>query len=109
MKAVSDEEIERARARIILELSKGNWSDRSGLVARSRVSKPTLKKITARELVVNVRKNVSIDWTVRENVRAQMRVQVRRILGKYGYPPDKQEKAAETCWSKRLFCQKSGQ
>jgi type I restriction enzyme R subunit len=59
------------------------------------LGEPTLKKI-ARELVVNVRKNVTIDWTVRENVRAQLRVQVKRILRKYGYPPDKQEKATET-------------
>jgi type I restriction enzyme, R subunit len=43
-----------------------------------------------------VRKNVTIDWTLRENVRAQMRVLVRRILRKYGYPPDKQEKATKT-------------
>ena len=40
-----------------------------------------------------MRKNVTIDWTVRENVRAQLRVIVKRILRKYGYPPDKQEKA----------------
>ena len=40
--------------------------------------------------------NVKIDWTVRENVRAQMRVQVKRILKRYGYPPDKQAKATET-------------
>ena len=55
----------------------------------------TLKKI-ARELVSTVRKNVSIDWTIRENVRAQLRVLVKRILRKYGYPPDKQEKATLT-------------
>jgi len=54
-----------------------------------------LKKI-ARELVVTVRKNVTIDWTVRENVRANLRVLVKRILRKYGYPPDKQEKATQT-------------
>ena len=59
------------------------------------LGEPTLKKI-ARELVTNVKKNVTIDWTVRENVRAQLRVQVKRILRKYGYPPDKQEKATET-------------
>lgn len=59
------------------------------------LGEPTLKKI-AKELVTNVRKNVTIDWTVRENVRAQLRVQVKRILRKYGYPPDKQEKATET-------------
>ena len=40
--------------------------------------------------------NVTIDWTVRENVRAQLRVIVKRILRKYGYPPDKQEKATQT-------------
>jgi type I restriction enzyme R subunit len=55
----------------------------------------TLKTI-ARELVVAVRKNVTIDWMVRENVRAQLRVLVKRILRKYGYPPDKQEKATQT-------------
>ena len=40
--------------------------------------------------------NVTIDWTVRENVRAQLRVLVKRILRKYGYPPDKQERATQT-------------
>lgn len=55
----------------------------------------TLKKI-AHELVDAVKKNVKIDWTVRENVRAQMRVIVKRILRKYGYPPDKQEEATKT-------------
>jgi len=43
-----------------------------------------------------VRKNVTIDWTMRENVRAQLRVLVKRILRKHGYPPDKQEKATQT-------------
>ena len=42
-----------------------------------------------------VKKNVTIDWTVRENVRAQLRVLVKRILRKYGYPPDKQEQATK--------------
>jgi type I restriction enzyme, R subunit len=55
----------------------------------------TLRTI-ARELVVTVRNNVTIDWTLRENVRAQLRVLVKRILRKYGYPPDKQEKATQT-------------
>jgi len=55
----------------------------------------TLRTI-ARELADTVRKNVKIDWTVRENVRAQLRVLVKRILRKYGYPPDKQEKATLT-------------
>jgi type I restriction enzyme, R subunit len=55
----------------------------------------TLRAI-ARELVETVRKNVTIDWTIRENVRAQLRVLVKRILRKHGYPPDKQEKATQT-------------
>ena len=59
------------------------------------LGEPTLMTI-ARELVAAVRKNVTIDWTVRENVRAQLRVIVKRILRKYGYPPDKQEKATQT-------------
>jgi len=53
---------------------------------------PTLKKI-AQELVAAVRRSVTIDWTVRESARAGIRVIVRRVLRKYGYPPDKQEKA----------------
>jgi type I restriction enzyme R subunit len=55
----------------------------------------TLQAI-ARELVETVRKNVTIDWTMRENVRAHLRVLVKRILKKHGYPPDKQEKATQT-------------
>ena len=55
----------------------------------------TLRSI-ARELVDTVRNNVTIDWTLRENVRAHLRVLVRRILRRHGYPPDKQEKATQT-------------
>ena len=55
----------------------------------------TLRGI-ARELVKTVRSNVTIDWTLRENVRAHLRVLVKRILRKHGYPPDKQEKATRT-------------
>ncbi len=55
----------------------------------------TLKTI-AKELVEAVRRNVTIDWTVKESVRAKLRTIVKRILRKYGYPPDKQEKATLT-------------
>jgi type I restriction enzyme R subunit len=55
----------------------------------------TLRRI-AQELVRAIRNNITIDWTVRENVRAQLRVLVKRILRRYGYPPDKQEKATQT-------------
>ncbi len=50
----------------------------------------------ARQLVETVRNNVTIDWTLRENVRAHLRSLVRRILRRHGYPPDKQEKATQT-------------
>ena len=55
----------------------------------------TLRGI-ARELIETVRRNVTIDWTLRENVRAKLRVLVKRILRKHGYPPDKQESATRT-------------
>ena len=55
----------------------------------------TLRDI-ARELVETVRNNVKIDWTLRENVRANLRRLVKRILRKHGYPPDKQEQATRT-------------
>ncbi len=64
--------------------------------ARSRCWASQHCKTIARELVETVAKNVTIDWTVRENVRAKLRVLVKRILRKYGYPPDKQEKATQT-------------
>jgi len=53
-------------------------------------------KTLARELVETVRRNATIDWTVREGVRAKLRTMVRRLLRKHGYPPDKQEKATLT-------------
>ena len=58
----------------------------------------TLRDI-ARELVETVRANLTIDWTRRENVRANLRRLVKRVLRKHGYPPDKQESA--TRWRSR--------
>lgn len=52
-------------------------------------------RFLAQELVDRVKQNVTIDWQVRENARAQIRVMVKRILRKYGYPPDMQAKATE--------------
>jgi type I restriction enzyme R subunit len=43
-----------------------------------------------------VRKNVSIDWTVKRSARARIRIAVKRILRKYGYPPDLRESATDT-------------
>jgi type I restriction enzyme R subunit len=52
-------------------------------------------KVIAQELADKVRSSATIDWTVRESVRAKMRVMVRRLLRKYKYPPDKQEAAVD--------------
>jgi type I restriction enzyme R subunit len=50
----------------------------------------------AQELIRDVWNNLTTDWTLRENVRAKMRIMVKCILRRYGYPPDKQEKATQT-------------
>ncbi|OKL45927.1 deoxyribonuclease HsdR [Boudabousia liubingyangii] len=54
----------------------------------------TLKAI-AHELVSTIRKSATIDWNVKESVRAKMRASIKRLLHKYGYPPDKQETAVQ--------------
>ncbi len=54
----------------------------------------TLKKI-AHELAESLRQNVSVDWAVRDNVRAKLRLMVKRILRKYKYPPVKQDEAVQ--------------
>jgi hypothetical protein len=53
-------------------------------------------RVIAQELVKTVRANVTIDWTLPENVRAQLRLLVKCILRKHCYPPDKQEQATQT-------------
>ena len=53
-------------------------------------------KVIATELITQVRKSVTIDWTLREGARARIRVMVKRILNKYGYPPDLQDEAVQT-------------
>ena len=55
----------------------------------------TLKTI-AREIADKVKRNATIDWTIRESARAKLMVLVKRTLTKYGYPPDKQQKAIDT-------------
>jgi type I restriction enzyme R subunit len=55
----------------------------------------TLKTI-AREIADKVKKNATIDWTMKESARAKLMVIVKRTLNKYGYPPDKQQKAVDT-------------
>ena len=53
-------------------------------------------KIIAREIADKVKRNATIDWTIRESARAKLMVLVKRTLTKYGYPPDKQQKAIDT-------------
>ena len=67
----------------------------------------TLKTI-ARELVDTAHQNMTIDWTVKESVRAKLRTMVKRILRKYGYPPDKQEKATQTVLEQAELLCKNG-
>jgi type I restriction enzyme R subunit len=62
-------------------------------------------KVIAAELITQVRKSVTIDWTLRESARAKIRVMVKRILNKYGYPPDLQEEAVKTVLAQaELLC-----
>ncbi|MCI0744972.1 MAG: type I restriction endonuclease subunit R [Verrucomicrobia subdivision 3 bacterium] len=66
-------------------------------------------RFIARELLKTIRENVTIDWTAKESVRAKLRVMVKRILRKYGYPPDKQEKATQTVLQQaELLCAEWG-
>ena len=53
-------------------------------------------KLIAAELIGQVKKSVTIDWTLRESARARIKVMVKRILNKHGYPPDLQEDAVKT-------------
>ena len=63
--------------------------------ARDLMSEPTLRVI-AHELLVSVRGNITVDWMHRDAARARIRVTVKRILRKYGYPPDLQDAAVQT-------------
>ena len=63
--------------------------------ARQAMGEPALRVI-AHELVASIRGSVSVDWVHREAARARIRVLVKRILRKYGYPPDLQDAAVQT-------------
>ena len=72
--------------------------------AKQVLGDETLQKM-AKELVETVRKNVRIDWTIRESVQARLRVLVKRLLKKYRCPPDKQQKATDTVIEQaKLLC-----
>ena len=62
-------------------------------------------KVIAAELITKVRQSVTNDWTLRESARAKIKVMVKRILNKYGYPPDLQEEAVKTVLAQaELLC-----
>jgi len=62
-------------------------------------------KLIAAELITQVKKSVTIDWTLRESARARIKVMVKRILNKHGYPPDLQEEAVKTVLAQaELLC-----
>ena len=62
-------------------------------------------KVIAAELVTAVRKSVTIDWAVRDGARAKIKILVKRILRKHGYPPDRQEEAPKTVLAQaELLC-----
>lgn len=65
-------------------------------------------KTIARELVETVRRNATVDWTLREDTRANMRRMVKRILRRHGYPPDKQQAATQTVLEQAEFLDGSG-
>ena len=69
-------------------------------VASNDSAKELMEKDTLRELAVvltkSIRENASIDWTIKENVKARLRVVIRRTLRRYGYPPDMQKLATDT-------------
>ena len=82
----------RAAAHRVSEHVLAEWHDLNHLVAGPEAPLCGI----ARELAATVRGNVTIDWTLRENVRSHLRRLVKRILRKHGYPPDKQESATRT-------------
>lgn len=62
-------------------------------------------KVIAAELIVTIRKSVTIDWTLRQSAQAKIKVMVKRILNKHGYPPDLQEEAVKTVLAQaELLC-----
>ncbi len=82
-----------------LKLSKDEFAFYTALEVNDSAVKvlgdETLKTI-AREIAAKVRANATIDWTMKESARAKLMVIVKRTLNKYGYPPDKQQKAIDT-------------
>lgn len=73
--------------------------------AREIMGDDILKQI-ARDLTQSIKSNISVDWAIRESVQAKMKMTIKRLLKKYGYPPDKTEKAVDVVMEQtKLMCQ----
>ena len=73
--------------------------------AREIMGDDNLKQI-ARDLTQSIKSNISVDWAIRESVQAKMKMTIKRLLKKYGYPPDKTEKAVDIVMEQtKLMCQ----
>lgn len=73
--------------------------------AAVRIMGDDILKQIARDLTQTIRNNLGVDWAIRETVRAKMRLTVKKLLKKYGYPPDKQEQAVKTVMEQaELMC-----
>jgi type I restriction enzyme R subunit len=73
--------------------------------AREIMGDDILKQI-ARDLTVSIKNNISVDWAIRESVQAKMKMTIKRLLKKYGYPPDKTAKAIDIVMEQtKLMCQ----
>lgn len=73
--------------------------------AREMLGDETLKQI-ARELTAAIKNDIRVDWAIRESVQAKMRMTIKRLQNKYGYPPDQSEKAVAVALEQtKLMCQ----
>ena len=73
--------------------------------AREIMGEDILKQI-ARDLTISIKNNISVDWAIRESVQAKMKMTIKRLLKKYGYPPDKTAKAVDIVMEQtKLMCQ----
>lgn len=73
--------------------------------AREIMGEDILKQI-ARDLTISIKNNISVDWAIRDSVQAKMKMTIKRLLKKYGYPPDKTAKAVDIVMEQtKLMCQ----
>ena len=78
----------------------------SRLPATREVMQDEILKQIARDLTTAIRSSMTVDWAIRDSVQAKIKMVVKRLLKKYGYPPDKTEKAVEVVLEQtKLMCE----